>query len=72
MKFSNHSLKFIVELNSTDRNMELLMAERANLIFHNNMIGETVIKRLISLLIDRIIFQHYIPFTYNIYYLIID
>ena len=29
------------------------MAERANLVFHNNVIGGTTIKRLISRLIDH-------------------
>nr|YP_010964305.1 RNA polymerase beta'' subunit [Astragalus tumbatsica]WNM88883.1 RNA polymerase beta'' subunit [Astragalus tumbatsica] len=33
--------------------MEVLMAERANLVFHNNVIGGTAIKRLISRLIDH-------------------
>nr|YP_009687008.1 RNA polymerase beta subunit [Klainedoxa gabonensis]QDW75755.1 RNA polymerase beta subunit [Klainedoxa gabonensis] len=33
--------------------MEVLMAERANLVFHNKVIDGTVIKRLISRLIDR-------------------
>ncbi|KEH38805.1 putative DNA-directed RNA polymerase [Medicago truncatula] len=51
--FSNHSLKFIVEPNPTEWNMEVLMAERANLVFHNNVIGGTAIKRLISRLMDH-------------------
>nr|UQU69116.1 RNA polymerase beta'' subunit [Geoffroea decorticans] len=33
--------------------MEVLMAERANLVFHNKVIGGTAIKRLISRLIDH-------------------
>ncbi|CAI8598610.1 unnamed protein product [Vicia faba] len=33
--------------------MEVLMAERADLVFHNNVIGGTAIKRLISRLIDH-------------------
>ena len=33
--------------------MEVLMAERANLVFHNKVIDGTVIKRLISRLIDH-------------------
>nr|YP_010156196.1 RNA polymerase beta'' subunit [Pilea monilifera]QQY85834.1 RNA polymerase beta'' subunit [Pilea monilifera] len=33
--------------------MEVLMAERDNLVFHNNVIDGTVIKRLISRLIDH-------------------
>ncbi|WJX83293.1 RNA polymerase Rpb1, domain 5, variant 2 [Trifolium repens] len=33
--------------------MEVLMTERANLVFHNNVIGGTAIKRLISRLIDH-------------------
>ncbi|KAK7232700.1 hypothetical protein RIF29_47762 [Crotalaria pallida] len=33
--------------------MEVLMAERANLVFHNKVIGGTVIKLLISRLIDH-------------------
>ncbi|KAJ0081281.1 hypothetical protein Patl1_11144 [Pistacia atlantica] len=35
------------------RNMEVLMAERASLVFHNKMIDGTAIKRLISRLIDH-------------------
>lgn len=33
--------------------MEVLMAERANLVFHNKVIGGTAIKRVISRLIDH-------------------
>lgn len=39
--------------NPTQRNMEVLMAERANLAFHNKVIDGTAIKRLISRLIDH-------------------
>nr|UXP75228.1 RNA polymerase beta'' subunit [Cotinus coggygria var. glaucophyllus] len=39
--------------NPTQRNMEVLMAERASLVFHNKMIDGTAIKRLISRLIDH-------------------
>uniref|UniRef100_A0AB74RWK2 DNA-directed RNA polymerase n=1 Tax=Peucedanum huangshanense TaxID=2995350 RepID=A0AB74RWK2_9APIA len=39
--------------NSTQRNMEVLMAERANLVFHNKVIDGTAMKRLISRLIDH-------------------
>ncbi|KAJ7941402.1 DNA-directed RNA polymerase subunit beta'' [Quillaja saponaria] len=39
--------------NPTERNMEVLMAERANLVFHNKVIDGTAIKRLISRLIDH-------------------
>ncbi|EEF42579.1 DNA-directed RNA polymerase beta chain, putative [Ricinus communis] len=39
--------------NSTRRNMEVLMAKRANLVFHNKVIDRTAIKRLISRLIDN-------------------
>ncbi|KAF3952355.1 hypothetical protein CMV_022083 [Castanea mollissima] len=39
--------------NPTQRNMEVLMAERANTVFHNKVIDGTAIKRLISRLIDH-------------------
>lgn len=39
--------------NPTQRNMEVLMAERANLVFHNKAIDGTAMKRLISRLIDH-------------------
>ena len=39
--------------NPTQRNMEVLMAERADLVFHNKVIDGTAIKRLISRLIDH-------------------
>ncbi|TXG46240.1 hypothetical protein EZV62_028271 [Acer yangbiense] len=39
--------------NPTQRNMEVPMAERAGLVFHNKMIDGTAIKRLISRLIDH-------------------
>ena len=39
--------------NPTQRNMELLMAERANLVFHNKAIDRTTMKRLISRLINH-------------------
>ncbi|RZC81611.1 hypothetical protein C5167_044175 [Papaver somniferum] len=39
--------------NPTQRNMEVLMAERADLVFHNKAIDGTAIKRLISRLIDH-------------------
>uniref|UniRef100_UPI003002ED6A RNA polymerase beta'' subunit n=1 Tax=Corispermum chinganicum TaxID=1076197 RepID=UPI003002ED6A len=39
--------------NPTQRNMEVLMAERANLVFHNKAIDGTAMKRLISKLIDH-------------------
>lgn len=39
--------------NPTQRNTEVLMAERASLVFHNKMIDGTAIKRLISRLIDH-------------------
>lgn len=39
--------------NSTQRNREVLMAERASLVFHNKVIDGTAIKRLISRLIDH-------------------
>ncbi|CAI0431494.1 unnamed protein product [Linum tenue] len=39
--------------NPTQPNMEVLMAERANLVFHNKVIDGTAIKRLISRLIDH-------------------
>ncbi|KAK8528035.1 hypothetical protein V6N13_041836 [Hibiscus sabdariffa] len=38
---------------STQRNKGVLMAERANLVFHNKVIDGTAIKRLISRLIDH-------------------
>ncbi|KAL8493875.1 hypothetical protein ACS0TY_024877 [Phlomoides rotata] len=37
--------------NRTQQNMEVLMAERANLVFHNKVIDGTAMKRLISKLI---------------------
>ncbi|KAL2225029.1 UNVERIFIED_CONTAM: DNA-directed RNA polymerase subunit beta, partial [Sesamum indicum] len=39
--------------NRTQQNMEVLMAERANLVFHNKVIDGTAMKRLISRLIDH-------------------
>ena len=39
--------------NPIQQNMEVLMAERANLVFHNKVIDGTAIKRLISRLIDH-------------------
>ncbi|KAF8376852.1 hypothetical protein HHK36_031436 (chloroplast) [Tetracentron sinense] len=39
--------------NPTQRNMEVLMAERADLVFHNKAIDGTAMKRLISRLIDH-------------------
>ncbi|CAB4299884.1 unnamed protein product [Prunus armeniaca] len=39
--------------NPTQRNREVLMAERANLVFHNKVIDGTAIKRLIRRLIDH-------------------
>ena len=39
--------------NPTQRNMEVLMAERANLVFHNKAIDGTAMKRLISRLIEH-------------------
>lgn len=39
--------------NPTHRNMEVLMAERANLVFHNKAIDGIAMKRLISRLIDH-------------------
>lgn len=39
--------------NPTQRNREVLMAERANLVFHNKAIDGTAMKRLISRLIDH-------------------
>nr|YP_009748315.1 RNA polymerase beta'' subunit [Pogonia minor]QII89995.1 RNA polymerase beta'' subunit [Pogonia minor] len=40
-------------LNLTQQNMEVLMAERADLVFHNKVIDGTAMKRLISRLIDH-------------------
>ncbi|PHT59666.1 DNA-directed RNA polymerase subunit beta'' [Capsicum baccatum] len=37
----------------TQRNMEVLMVERANLVFHNKAIDRTAMKRLISRLIEH-------------------
>ncbi|KAL3025584.1 hypothetical protein AAZX31_04G186500 [Glycine max] len=48
----------IVEPNPTEWNMEVLMAEWANLVFHNKVIGGTAIKRLISRLIDHFGMAH--------------
>nr|YP_009577957.1 RNA polymerase beta'' subunit [Bunchosia argentea]QBK32574.1 RNA polymerase beta'' subunit [Bunchosia argentea] len=39
--------------NPTNRNREVLMVERVNLVFHNKAIDGTAIKRLISRLIDH-------------------
>ncbi|KAF8044567.1 hypothetical protein N665_7852s0001, partial [Sinapis alba] len=39
--------------NPIQQNMEVLMAEQANLVFHNKVIDGTAIKRLISRLIDH-------------------
>ncbi|GJT02435.1 DNA-directed RNA polymerase subunit beta' [Tanacetum coccineum] len=39
--------------NSTQRNMEVLMAERPTQVFHNKMIDGTAMKRLISRFIDH-------------------
>ncbi|PHT30264.1 hypothetical protein CQW23_30153 [Capsicum baccatum] len=39
--------------NPTQRNMEVLMAERANLVFHNKAIDGNAMKRLISRLIEH-------------------
>ncbi|KAL3613134.1 DNA-directed RNA polymerase subunit beta'' [Castilleja foliolosa] len=39
--------------NRTQQNMEVLMAERANLVFHNKVIDGTAMKRLISRFIDH-------------------
>nr|WRM54074.1 RNA polymerase beta'' subunit [Phyllanthus cochinchinensis] len=39
--------------NPTQQNMEVLMVEQANLVFHNKVIDGTDIKRLISRLIDH-------------------
>ncbi|PHT94110.1 DNA-directed RNA polymerase subunit beta' [Capsicum annuum] len=39
--------------NPTQQNMEVLMAERANLVFHNKAIDGTAMKRLISRLIEH-------------------
>ncbi|RVW24661.1 DNA-directed RNA polymerase subunit beta' [Vitis vinifera] len=39
--------------NPTQRNMGVLMTERANLVFHNKVIDGTAMKRLISRLIDH-------------------
>ncbi|KAF4359999.1 hypothetical protein F8388_004506 [Cannabis sativa] len=39
--------------NPTHQNMEVLMAERVGLVFHNKVIDGTAIKRLISRLIDH-------------------
>nr|YP_009354282.1 RNA polymerase beta'' subunit [Rehmannia elata]AQZ40826.1 RNA polymerase beta'' subunit [Rehmannia elata] len=39
--------------NRTQQNMEVFMAERANLVFHNKVIDGTAMKRLISRFIDH-------------------
>jgi DNA-directed RNA polymerase subunit beta' len=39
--------------NPTQQNMEVLMAERADLVFHNKVIDGAAMKRLISRLIDH-------------------